>query len=195
MTGYEIYCQCRKLIGWNRPTIETYLESSEKQFFEMFKDYLIQDKKLTDKEIKDFLTANGHLSGRAFDPYHMLSQEAWDVYIKWKLTQSTVPLYFEQVRKTFDFITNLCINKNITFHDYRRLYASKHIREKTIDWSVAVHLQLIDRQKISRVDKLLLKQYLAEYKKIESRLSNKELNQLMVELTLNMKSLLDEIIK
>jgi hypothetical protein len=195
MTGYDVYCYCRKLIGWNRPSIETYVASSEKQFFEMLRDYLVEDKKLLDDEIRSYINANYSKEGMTFDPYHLMNQESWDTYRKWKLTQSTVPLYFEEVKKTFDYITNVCINKNITLNEYKRLYACKHIREKIIDWSVAVHLQLIDKNKLSKVEKLLLKQFLKEYKLIEVRLSIKELNQLMEDLTFNMNRLLAEMIK
>ena len=195
MKGYEVYCYCRGLIGWTKPNIETYLESKEKEFFEMICDYFIQDKHLKTEDIHNFLKANYHNNPTLFDPYKLLSHEAWEVYIDWKTNKSTPELFFQQVRKSFDFITNFCINKNISFDEYVRTFGVKHVREKKVDWTVAVHLQLVDRQKINKVEKLLLKNFLKEYSIIESRLYNQELKQLLAVLTHDMKRLLEEMKK
>ena len=179
-------------MGWSRPAPETYAVSQERPYYDMLKDYLIQEKKLNVNDIKWFLKSNFHHDQDAFDPYKLTSEEAWDVYIEWCKTKSTKNLYFNEVRKSFAFIENFCINKSIDLKKYKLSYAAKHIREQKIDGAVAVHLKLIDRKKLSKVDKLLLKNYLSQYNILESRLSNPELSKLLTDLTQDMTKLLQE---
>lgn len=190
MTGYEIYCLCRSLNGWSKPSLETYLQSKEKPYFELLNDYFIKRKNFNVKDIRDYIKAFYHLNQSSFDVYKLMNEEANDAYIDWCKFKSTKRLYFEEVKKSFAFIENFCINKGISLSKYKLSYAAKHIREQKIDGAVAVHLQLINKNKLNKVEKLLLKNFLKQYNIIVVRLSNPELIVLLEQLTNDMTKLL-----
>ncbi len=192
MTGYDIYCICRQIMKRSVPILDTYLESSEKPYYELLRDYLIKNKQLNIKDIKKFLNANYCNNPALFNPYKLIEQESWDVYIDWCKYKSTKSLYFNEIKNSFSFIENFCINKNIDFRTYKANFSRKHIREKKIDYAVAIHLQLVDMKKLQKVDKLLLKNFISQYNIVESRLSNQELKQLLISLTDGMTKLLQE---
>jgi hypothetical protein len=192
MTGYELYCSCRRLMNRSIPELDTYLNSKEKPYYEMLRDYFIGIRKLDLDEIKDYLRVIYNDDMVAFDPYKWMEEENWNRYIEWRKTSSTKSLYQNQIRNSFLFIENFCINKSINLSKYKLSHAAKHIREKKIDWAVAVHLQLINIKKLSKVEKILLKNYISQYNILQSRLYNQELSELMTNLTEGMIKLLKE---
>ncbi len=153
--------------------------------------YFVRDRGLDKKAIANFMAAN-YSNDENFDIHDATSDVAWQVYTNWIKTKSTEALYYEEVKKSFMFIENMCINKNISLEEYKKAYAISHIREKKIDWAVAVHLKLIDKSKLKTVEKLLLKSFLTQYNIIINRLYNPKLSQLMSDLEDGMKRLLSE---
>jgi hypothetical protein len=190
MRGYDVYCICRSLRGWSSPDLDTYLKSSEKPFFELLCDYLIRVRQCNVQTIKDFLRANVSRDPLTFDPFKLLEEEAWTVYQDWRKTLSTKGLYFEEVRKSFEFIENFCINNGVNFDQYKKQYAHKHIREKKIDYAVVVHLNLVDIKKLKKVHKIILQNFVSQYNIIKNRLSNPELSELLSDLTNGMNKML-----
>lgn len=192
MTGYEIYCFCRRVVGWNQPSLDTYLASSEKPYYEMLSNYILQRRNLTTEQTYEFIRAVFNADKATFDPFKLVTDEAWNAYMEWRKTLSTKGLYFEQIRKSFTLIENCCINNCIDLEQYKKEFALRHIRENKIDAAVAVHLQLVDIKKLTKVQKILLKSFLKEYNIIKIRLDTPELQQLLNELTMGMKNLLHQ---
>lgn len=158
----------------------------------MLRDYLIKDKQLNIPDIKKFINAVYCNNPAAFDPYKLTDLDIWETYIEWCKYKSTKALYFNEIKKSFVFIENFCINRSIDLRTYKANFARKHIREKKVDYAVAVHLQFVDIKKLHKVDKLLLKNFISQYNIVESRLSNPELNQLLISLTSDLTKLLQE---
>lgn len=192
MTGYDIDCICKKLIGWKIPTLETYLKSKEKAFFEILHNYYINIRHFSDKDIKNHILVNYNNDKNTFDYYKLIDTEAFDRYLQWKNTKSTVALYYEQIKKSFNYIENFCINNNVSFENYIKKYAIKHTREKKLEYTVVSYCKLISKDKLNRVQKIFLKQYLSEYNSIEQRLCNPELIKYLSRLFQEMKTLLIE---
>jgi hypothetical protein len=189
MTGYELYLKIRSYKKYKRVPLETYLESSLKPLHENIIS-VFKNKGFTDGHIHDFLNCihNSHID---LEPHNLLLDEAWEIYNDWSKKNSSEVLYFEEVKKSFNFIENFCINKSISFDKYKKDYAVTHIREKKIDWAVAVYLELVDIKKIKPVEKLLLKPFISKYNSIITRLYNPKLNQLMSDLNEEMIKILE----
>jgi hypothetical protein len=192
MTGWDLQTLCRRLVGYNKVRIATYLVSNDKPFFEMLADYLFRVRHLTDSDIEDFVKANYNHSQTTFSPFDLMNDNSWNNYLDWKKKYRTLSLYYDTIKNSFTFIENFCINNSLNLVDYCQKHGEKHIRERIIDWSVAVHLQIINPQIISTPRKILLKDYLKQYKIIKQRLmTNSELHLLMEEETERVKQTID----
>jgi hypothetical protein len=192
MNGFEVYNKCRNVKGWNSVTPETYSNSECREYYNMLADYLNDDKRLSDENICNFIKANYNKNPSAFDPYNLINSEAFDVYAEWHKSLSTTALYLDHVRKSFHFIENFCINKSIDLDQYKKTYSARHVRENKIDYAVAVHLKFIDPKQLSKVEKILLKNFIKQYNIILIRLSNPELAHTLNVLTDGMKRVLQE---
>jgi hypothetical protein len=191
MNGYEVYKMCRTIQGWSTPSLEVYLNGKESPYYEMLVKFFINEKNLSVQHINDYLRAVYNNLQVEFDPYKLMNEEYWEIYETWLKTKSTKELYFQEIRKSFNFIENFCIGKSINLEQYKKAYAYKHIREKKIDYAVAVHLSLIDKDNLKKVERFMLKNFLSQYNIIVRRLSNTELNMLLTELTNGMNKLLN----
>lgn len=180
-------------MGWKKPSLDAYLESKEKAFYESLHNYLIKKLNLTVDDVYNFLRINFNSNPNSFSAYSLIEEQAYEKYIEWKKKLSSKSLYFNEVKKSFTFIVNFCISNNITFENYKNKYSIKHIREEKIDYSVAVFLNLIDRRKLKKVEKIILKKYLTQYNIIYQRIFNPELNQILNDSFLEMTNLLKEL--
>lgn len=192
ITGYFIYCTCRKVMGRTRVKLESFLGNSDKPFYEMMADLMKKDS-FTAKEIQDYISVNYNKNPKAFQPYELLSEEYKKTYEKWKSEQSTVGKYLQFVKKSFDIIENICLKENLTLEQYKKKYALNHIKDGIIDGSVAVYLKLVDRNKLTRINKILLKKFLADYNVIQHRIKQPELKTLLKDRTEEMLSLITEM--
>lgn len=179
MTGYEIYCFCRNKLGRNSPSYDTYSNSSEYGYYEMLHNWFISAKKFPTKEIKQYIEFIYCDNKELFDPYSIMDEQWEEKYLEWKRTKSTKALYFETVKKSFIFMTNFCIKNCITFDKYKKVYAIKHVRQHYVDEAVAVYLQFFDKNKMSKIDKILLNNLLTKYNNIVVRIRDPELNKLL----------------
>lgn len=193
MTGYDIYCFCRTLMRRTRVPIDHYLDCKEINFYETLSKYFINSRHLNVDDIYDLIRTNYNKSTVTFNPYNLMDDEVYEDFIKWKNTLSTTELYFNEVRKSFIFIQNFCINNNISFEKYITTRAKKHIRERKIDFAVASYLKVIDRRTLNKIEKITLKKYLSQYNIIKIRLSNPELSTLLSHLFQEMKTLLQHM--
>ena len=192
MTGWQLQCLCRRMVGYNKITLDSYLVSHEKPYYEMVAEYLFRTCHLTDPDIHDFIKANYNYSQTTFSPFDLMSESYWNVYLDWKKKYRTLQLYFDTIRNSFTFIENFCINNSISLSEYYTKYGEKHVRERIIDWSVAVHLQIINPKIISTPRKILLRDYLKQCRIIKERLTtNSELRLLMEEETERVKQTID----
>lgn len=189
MNGYDIYCFCRMMQGRNKPSLEVYLESKEKNYFEAVYEKFIKTLKLDVSSIYDYIKVNFEFNGANFNIYDLLDESCNEVYLNWKRTNSTKALYFDQVKRSFLFMQDFCINKNITFDNYKKKYAMRHIREHNIDYCVAYYLKLVDKDNLSSIEKIVLKKYLAQYNIIRHRICNTELKDLLNQLNSEMINL------
>lgn len=189
MTGFEIYCFCRSALQCRKAiTYQQYIDGNEYGYFDGLSNYLIRQRKLDVHEIKDFikcnyLEENGNL-------YSLLSSTCWDRYIEWKKTESSIKIYYDTVWKSFKFIENFCIGKHINLDKYKSRWAAKHIREKKIDWAVAVYLKLIDIKNVKITEKILLKNFLTQYNILMHRISDQKLHTYLNNLENEMRGIL-----
>lgn len=191
MTGYEIYCLCRKLLKRNIPSIETYSESKERGYYELLHEWSSKDKQLSSEDLRNYILVIYNENQTTFDPYTIMDSQWEETYIIWKKTKSTQSRYFDTVRRSFDYITNFCISENISYDKYKRDWAAKHIRTNDIDGAVAVYLKLIDKRKLNRIQKLLLKVFLSQYNILVVRIQNPDLKLLLADLEQEMKRILE----
>jgi len=181
MNGWQLQSLCRSMNGWAKVPLDSYLVSSDKPFFEMLNEYLFRTRHLSDEEIRDFVRANYNFSITSYEPHDLMEDNAWEIYIQWKTDYSSLSLYYDTIKKSFNFIENFVINSSIDIEQYKESFAKKHIRDRTIDWSVAVHLKLVNIKSLNKADKILLKDYLKSNKIITQRLlTSSELKNLMV---------------
>jgi hypothetical protein len=190
MTGYEIYCLCRFVMHRSKVKAESFEKSSDRSFYQMLADAMMRDLKLTKKEVYDYIKVNYCRNPNTFQPYELLTETCQEYYRKWLKEQSTVPLYLNFVNKSFTFIENFCLKNNIDFDEYKYKYSQKHLREEKIDGAVAVYLSFVDRRKLRKIDKLLLKKFLNEYNIIEQRIRKPELKTLLERRSKEMFSLI-----
>jgi hypothetical protein len=192
MTGWDLQSLCRRMVGYRKVSLATYLVSNDKPFYEMLAEYFLRTRQLKDSDITDFVKANYNYSQTTFSPFDLMNDASWNNYLDWKKKYRTNNLYFDTIKNSFTFIENFCINNNLNLADYYIKHGEKHIRERIIDWSVAVHLQIINPQIISTPRKILLKDYLKQYRIIKQRLmTNSELQLLMEEETERVKQTID----
>jgi hypothetical protein len=176
-----------------RVPLDTYLKSTEYNYFETLNKYFINSRHLNVEDIYDLIRIQYNKSIITFSAYNLMDDEVYTDFIKWRNTLSTKHLYFEQVRKSFIFIQNYCINNNVSFEKYILTRAKKHIREEKIDFAVAQYLKLVDKRTINKIEKITLKKYLSQYNIIKIRLSNPELSTLLSHLFQEMKTLLQHL--
>lgn len=196
MTGYEIYCEIRGKMGRTIPGIDAYLKSENFNYYESLAKYLVRSRKLSSKAIKDFILSNYNNDPSTFNPFTLMEDQPYKIYIDWKMTNSSKALYFQSVIKSFKFIENFCISKKLLFENYKEQYAAKHIYHKKIEYVVAAYLKLVNIRKLKkRTDNLLLTSYKNQYNTIIQRISNLELNALLSKQTLEMNGILNEMSK
>jgi len=194
MTGYELYSFYRQLVGWKATTLDNYLESKEFNFYESLKDFFVKIKKLNDDDIYDYIKLIYNKKLNTFSPYELMDNDIYELFENWKKTKSTKSLYHEEVVKSFLFIRNFCINKSVSFENYKIKYAIKHIREEKIDFCVAAYLKLIDKRKLKKIEKIILQKYLSQYNILMQRIDNNpELNTLLKSSFEDMSIILKEI--
>lgn len=191
MTGFEIYNLCRKLQKRRVLTLDQYLNCSEYGFYEMLSSWSVGTKNYSTTELRDYISVVYNYDTELFNPYSLMDQKWEEIYTEWRKTNSTKELYFDVVRRSFDFITNFCIKNNISFDKYKQDWAIRHIRDKKIDGAVAVYLKLVDKKSLSKVQRILLKKFLTEYNIIVVRITNQELNNILASSTQDMKRILD----
>jgi hypothetical protein len=190
--GYDVYFECRRIKGWGNSSLESYLSNNRKEYYECLSNYLFQVRKIDIQQMKDFIKVNFSFDMQNFDPFSLMEEDAWQRYQEWISTASTKFLYFEQVRKSFMFIENFCTNKKIDLETYKNYYAQKHIREKRIDYVVAIYLDLVDIKKLKKVEKILLQNFVSQYNITKIRMSNPELKELLETLTPEMIKIIKE---
>lgn len=191
MNGYKIYLICRKLNGWNSPSIDTYNESKERGYYEMLYNWFIKTLNFSEIEIRNYISVVFNYDKTNFDPYRLMDEKWMDEYIIWKKTKSSKYIYYETIKQSFIFITNFCIKKGISLDKYKSDYALRHVRDKKIDESVAVYLKFFEIKKLNKIQKILLKNFLSQYNIIVVRIKDPELNQLLADLTLEMKKVIE----
>jgi len=191
MTGYEIYCYCRKLTNWSIPSIETYKNSKEYGFYEMLSNWSIKTKKYSSEEMRNYILIVYNNDKVTFDPYDLMNDKWEALYTKWVKTKSTKNAYLNTVKESFNYITNFCLKKNISLDKYKAEWAAKHIRQELVDGAVAVYLKLIDKKSLKPIHKILLKKYLSEYNIIVVRIKDPTLNELLASSTEEMKRILE----
>lgn len=193
MSSYDIYSfefsrQKRKV-----PSFEYYEGCKEKPYFVSLYSYLTEKRELNNKQINLFLHVILEEKGDGFTIYEMMNDEIWDIWEKWYKSFGTLSLYYDQVKKSFTFIENFCINNNVTFEDYKKKHAAKHIREEKVESTVAVYLNLVDKKKITSVEKLLLKKFIKQYNLIKYRLYDEDLKLLLEDQSSKMKKVLESV--
>lgn len=194
MNGYDLYCYCRGLMGWNAPSVKSYTDSKEFGFYELLAKNFIENKHLNVEDIYNLIKVKYNKDPHTFNPYELLEDEVYEEFKKWRDTLSTKQLYFQAVTKSFKFIENYCINKNVSFEKYILTCAKKHIREEKIDYAVVSYLKLVDKSKLNKIEKIVLKKYLSQYNIIKYRLCNPELSTLLSHLYQEMKTLLQQML-
>lgn len=172
MTGYEVRNICRSVMGRRKISIESHMQSDQVNYFESLADFFV-DKGLSKNEIRKYIISNYRDDHVNFTPFNLMSDDAQQVYKKWKKNNFSKADYYQFINESFNFIENFCINKNITFKKYCRKYLKNHIREEKIDYSIPIYLNLIDIKKLNKLEKILLKKFIKEYNAIEFRIQNK----------------------
>lgn len=191
MTGYEVHCICWRLMGRGKQKLETYLESKHKNFYEMLAKEFVKDG-MDIKAVRSYIQASYNADPVNFSPFELLSDEAKERYEKWKKECSSKAIYLEHVREGFNFIENYCIRNKITFNQYCSQFLKKHLREGKVDSAIVVYMNLIDKSKLGKLDKILLKKFLKEYNIVEVRINNPELNKLLSERSKEMIGLISQ---
>lgn len=190
MSGYEIYCICRRYLRRNKPPISTYISSDEYGYYENLNEWFVREKKFSTKEMENYINVIYNNGPETFDPYDLMDEKWDEVYLEWKRTKSTKLLYFDTVKQSFIFITNFCLKKGITLDKYKKEYAIRHIRERQIDEVVAVYLKFIEKNKVNKIEKILLQSILSKYNNIVVRIRDPELNNILASSEQEMKALL-----
>lgn len=185
---------CRSLLGRNKPSLESFKNSSEYGYYSVLSDHLENAMHLNEKEMKCFLRSVYNDNPSAFDPYNLMTEESKEIYHKWKKTKSSKAVYFQEVINGLCFIENFCIKNNISFDQYKYKYSIRHIREKRFDWAIAVYCNFVDKQKLKTVEKMLLKNYLDQYSVIKRRLLNPELSSLIEDRVKEMKQMIENML-
>lgn len=179
MTGYEIYKLCRSYQKRSCPSLDGYMNSKEFGYFELLSNWFVKEKHFPSSTVYDYINVVYNVDQENFDPYTLM-EDKWDsIYVDWKKNRSTKALYLDTVKKSFIFITNFCIQKQISLDKYKKDYAIKHIREKLVDEAVAVYLALFDKKNLNKVQKILLQDILTKYNIIVVRIRDPELNSLL----------------
>lgn len=189
MTGYDIYCICRKYLKRNVPALASYIDSSEYGYFEMLSQWFVE-KGFMEQDTKNYINVIYNNSPETFDPYSIMDDKWEEVVTEWKKTRSTKALYFDTVKKSFIFITNFCLKNNISLDKYKKDYAIRHIREKKVDEAVAVYLKFFEKSKLNKIQKILLQDYLSKYNNIVVRIRDPELNTILANSAQEMKNVL-----
>jgi hypothetical protein len=158
----------------------------------MLSEYLTNKIKLSDKESKDFIRCNYVQDEDNFNPFSLINEECLDIYNRWKVKKSNKNLYYDDVLSGIRFIENFCIGRKISFNEYVNKFSAKHIRENKFDWTIAVHCNMVNVERLKKVEKILLKKFLSQYNIIKQRLNNGELVNIMNERILQMKQILSE---
>lgn len=190
MSGYDIYSLCRRFQKRNIPQVESYVNLQEYGYYELLHQWFVE-RGFQLKEMKEYITVIYNHSPESFDPYTIMEDKWEEVFSEWKKTRSTKALYFDTVKKSFIFITNFCIKNSITLDKYKKDYAIRHIREKKVDEAVAVYLKFFEKNKLNKVQKILLQDYLSKYNNIVVRIRDPELDNILASSSQEMKKVLE----
>ena len=191
MTGYEVSNICWRLMGRGKFKLDSYLNSKQKNFYEMLAKEFVKNGMDLDA-VRNYIQATYNADPVNFSPFELLSDDAKERYERWKRECSTKAVYLEHVREGFNFIENYCIRNKITFKHYCSNFLKKHLREGKVDSAIVVYMKLIDRSKLGKLDKILLKKFLKEYNIVEFRIANPELNKLLSERSKEMVGLISQ---
>jgi len=180
ITGYLIYCKCNKLKKKYVLSFDKYLNCSYKNYFEAMAKLFI-DRGLTEKDVDGYICCVYNNDVKGFDPFSLINEDNDKLYEEWEKNKSTVSLYLQHVKEGFDFIENYCIKNNLSFEDYCEQYIKSHVRENKVDEAIVVYMKLIDRRKLKRVEKILLRSFINNYDNVKLRILDKNLNALLKE--------------
>lgn len=189
MTGYDVFCICRKVMKRRKVSLDKYVESNQKNFYETLARFFVKSG-MNLKDVSCYVRRSYYNDPTNFQPFDLMDENAQKTYKKWKQTESSKALYFQHVNEGFDFIENFCIKNNLTLDQYKNKFLKKHIRQEKIDYSIPVYMKMIDRRKLNRIDKLLLKKFLEEYNIVQIRIENPEFETLLHKRSLEMRRLI-----
>jgi len=172
MNGYKIYCMCRQILGRSKVSFKSFENSNDRNYYEYLADHFSIHEGFDKKQIRNYIKSVFRNDPKNFTPFDLLSEESKEIFNKWKKEQSSVGVYLNYINESFDFIENFCINNNITFNEYCLRYAKRHLREEKFDYTIAIYMKMIDRRKLKKVEKILLKKFLNEYNIVKIRTRN-----------------------
>lgn len=175
-------------------TFDQYKVSTKNGFYEKLARYFTKAGMNFD-DVSCYIRRAFHNDPANFQPYDLMSEDAQEIFKKWKQTESSKAVYFQYVNEGFDFIENFCIKNKLTLEQYTNEFLKKHIRQGNVDYSIPIYMKLIDRRKLKKIDKLLLKKFLNQYNIVQIRINNNpEFEILLHERSLEMRRLIDTLV-